>query len=335
MECDTCSSEQLIDHLRNDKNRFKFCTAFSQIQIIETRKKVKKMVTQVDTEEIMKIGLELAGWKKLPADSAIHVRGRNIRKVMIAIDVGTAELMLARSLGCDAVIAHHPIGVAAVNFYKVFDRHLDYMLEHGVPRRIARQAVAKLKERVETRTHADIYDDVVGAARLLKMPLVNIHQPCDEYMRQVILAAIKEGKTRYVSDIIESIRRIPEFARAATKIQVRYGSGKNRAGRWALVIAAGTNGGYPIAKAYFDHGMSTVIYLHVDYGDLMKLRDDKLQGNLVVLGHLAGDSVGLNGLARRLEKIGVETVKVGILSGGKATPHARVGSNVDRHNTSV
>lgn len=271
----------------------------------------------VDTERIMQIGLELAGWKRIPADSAVHVKGNNIRKVMIAIDVGTAELMLARSLGCDAVIAHHPIGIASVNFYKVFDRHTDYMVEHGVPLRTARLAVAKLKERVETRTHADIYGDVVGAAKEMKMPLVNIHQPCDEYMRNVILKAIIAGKTERVSDIVKSISGIPEFRKAATKIRVRLGSENGKAGHWVLVIAAGTNGGYPVAKEYFEHGVSTVIYLHVDYGDLTKLRDEKTRGNLVVLGHLAGDSIGLNGLADRLEEIGIETVRMGILSGKK------------------
>lgn len=271
----------------------------------------------VDTETIMRVGLELAGWKKIPADSAVHVKGKKIQKVMIAIDVGTAELMLARSLGCDAVIAHHPIGIASVNFYKVFDRHVDYMVEHGVPPRAARLAVAKLKERVETRTHAAIYGDVVCAAKEMKMPLLNIHQPCDEYMRNVILRAIKSGKTEYVSDIVKSINSIPEFRNAATKIRVRLGSENNKAGHWALVIAAGTNGGYLIAKEYFEHGVSTVIYLHVDYGDLTKLRDEKADGNLVVLGHLAGDSIGLNGLADRLESMGIETVRIGILSGKK------------------
>jgi putative NIF3 family GTP cyclohydrolase 1 type 2 len=235
----------------------------------------------VDTERIMRIGLELAGWKKAPADSAVHVRGKDIKKVMIAIDVGTAELLLARNLGCDAVIAHHPIGVASVN------------------------------------SHADIYSDVVGAAKAIKMPLVNIHQPCDEYMRQVILKAIKSGKTEYVTDIVKSVSRIPEFRKATTKVRVRFGSESNRAGHWALVVAAGTNGGFPIAKAYFEHGVTTVIYLHVDYGDLTKLREEKIEGNLVVLGHLAGDSVGLNGLADRLEEIGVETVRIGILQGSK------------------
>jgi putative NIF3 family GTP cyclohydrolase 1 type 2 len=81
------------------------------------------------------------------------------------------------------------------------------------------------------------------------------------------------------------------------------------------VVAAGTNGGYGIAKAYFQHGVSTVIYLHVDYGELAKMREDKLEGNLVVMGHLAGDSIGLNGLADLLEELGVETVRMGILQG--------------------
>jgi putative NIF3 family GTP cyclohydrolase 1 type 2 len=268
----------------------------------------------VDTKQIMKAGLELAGWKKMPADSMVHVPGKNIKKVLVAIDVGTAELLLAKDLGCDAVIAHHPIGVAAINFYKVFDRHIEYMIAHGVPKKVAREATDKLKERVETRTHADIYDDVVGAARAIQMPLVNIHQPCDEYMRKKIFETIESGSTEYVSDIVSSVGSIAEFRNAATRIKVRHGSERSKAGHWALVIAAGTNGGYSVAKAYFTHGVDTLIYLHVDYGDLVKMRDENLKGNLVVLGHLAGDSLGLNALADKLEnELELETVRIGLL----------------------
>ena len=267
----------------------------------------------VDTDRIMKVGLELAGYKKMPADSGVHIRGNDINKVLIGIDIGTAELMLAKQLECDAVIAHHPIGSAAVNFYKVFDRHIDYMVEHGVPKKTAKDAVGKLKERIETRNHSNIYSDVVGAAKELGMPLVNIHQPCDEYMRQVILHAIKAGRTEYVSDIVKSISKIPEFRHAATQVQVKFGNQNSKAGHWALVVAAGTNGGFNIAKAYFQHGVSTVLYLHIDYSELMKMREEKLEGNLVVMGHLAGDSIGLNGLAEHLENLGIETVRLGIL----------------------
>jgi putative NIF3 family GTP cyclohydrolase 1 type 2 len=288
--------------------------AGSDLNFTPLHRSLIDVVSTVSTEQIMKVGLQLAGWKKMPADSTVHVRGKNIQKVLIAVDVGTAELLLAKSLGCDAVIAHHPIGVAAINFYKVFDRHVEYMVNHGIPKKVAREATEKLKERVETRTHADIYDDVVGAARAIKMPLVNIHQPCDEYMRQVILEKINSGRTEYVSDIVQSVSKIPEFRHAATRVQVRHGSEKNKAGHWALVIAAGTNGGYSVAKAYFQHGVDTVIYLHIDYGDLMKMREEKLDGNLVVLGHLAGDSLGLNALADKLEQeLGLETIRMGLL----------------------
>ncbi len=43
-----------------------------------------------------------------------------------------------------------------------------------------------------------------------------------------------------------------------------------------------------------------MIYLHLDHNDAKKIHDDKLKGNLIVLGHLAGDSKGLNALADRL-----------------------------------
>src|SRR5215213_246652 len=97
------------------------------------------------------------------------------------------------------------------------------MVENGVLKKIVREVFKKFKERMETRNHADIYSDVVGAAKALGMPLVNIHQPCDEYMRQVILRTIKASRTEYVSDIVKSISKIPEFRHAATKVRVRFG----------------------------------------------------------------------------------------------------------------
>lgn len=103
----------------------------------------------VSTQEIMKIGLDLVNWKKIPSDSNIHVPRRNIKKVLITVDVSAAELMLARSLGCDAVIAHHPIGISALSFSKVFSRHVDFMVQMGVPKREAGLAVQELKKKFD------------------------------------------------------------------------------------------------------------------------------------------------------------------------------------------
>ena len=272
----------------------------------------------VNTKDIMKMGLDLVGWNRIPFDSAIHIKGNHIRKVLIAVDVSTAELLLAKKIGCNAVIAHHPIGVSFMEFHRVFDRHVQFMIQNGVPESAARNVVKELKRRIQIKSHANLYKQVIDAARILEMPLVNIHQPCDEFMRRVIFKKIRNCKKRHkVSYLLKLVNEIPEFKNAATRPFVTLGNTKNHVGRVALVVAAGTNGGYPIAKLYYEHNVSTVIYLHIDPGDVARLKADKVLGNLIILGHLAGDSIGLNALAEKLEQNSVETVRIGIISSDK------------------
>jgi hypothetical protein len=95
------------------------------------------------------------------------------------------------------------------------------------------------KKKFDLRAHAN---DVVDTAKMLKTPLVNIHQPCDEYMRNEILNKLNSGRTRYVSDMICSIEEIPEFRNASTRIKLVHGNVRNETGRWILVLAAGRMG---------------------------------------------------------------------------------------------
>ena len=118
----------------------------------------------VDTAEIMKTGLDLVNWNKIPSDSAIHLKGNNIRKVLITVDVSIAELIFANKINCDAVVARHPIGVSYIKFHQVFNRHVNYMIQYGVAKYVAKRVVKELKRRVEIRSHASIYNQVVDAA---------------------------------------------------------------------------------------------------------------------------------------------------------------------------
>ena len=273
----------------------------------------RRKSNMLDTNEILEISLDMVQWNSVPADTAVHVHGKNIKKIMLMIDVTTADLMLAKNLGCDAVVTHHPIGVTAINFYKVIDRHIDYMKENGIPENIAKKSVLDLKKRIELRNHTQIYSSVIDSAKILNMPLVNIHQPCDEYARRVISQKIQDENPNLVSDLVTTLEDIPEFKNAATKIQVSYGQPNSSVGKWVAVIAAGTNGGFQIAKNYFDNGISTVLYFHIDYNDLVKLIESNIQGNLIILGHLAGDSIGLNALANNLENEGIQVVRKDII----------------------
>jgi len=46
---------------------------------------------------------------------------------------------------------------------------------------------------------------------------------------------------------------------------------------------------------------------------LIKLRQANGNWNLVVLGHLAGDSIGMNAICNALEKLGLSVIKRGII----------------------
>ncbi len=261
----------------------------------------------MDTQQIMRTSLRLAGFKSVPADSEVHVKGRRIRKVLVAIDVGVAELLLARDLGCDGVIAHHPAGGRArLEGYKVFLRHIEQLKEAGVPEDIAREAVKPKLRVLELQHHPDNYDQTPSAAKKLRMPLVSIHSPCDEVGRKIIQHALKGlDNNSTVKDVVSRIARFPEFRKAASKIEVRLGTPRSKAGKIAISHAAYTNGGYEIAKTYFQNGIDTLSYIHIAEADLTKLANEP-SGNLIVLGHIASDWLGINKLLGELEKKGIE-----------------------------
>src|SRR5713101_7600584 len=191
----------------------------------------------MDTQQIMRTSLRLAGFKSVPADSEIHVKGRRIRKVLVAIDVGVAELLLARDLGCDAVIAHHPAGGRArLEGYKVFLRHIDQLREVGGPEDAAKEAIKPKLRALELQHHPDNYDQTPSAAKKLRMPLVSIHSPCDEVGRKMIQNALKGvNENSAVRHVVSGIARFLEFRKAASKIEVRLGSPRNRAGKVAII----------------------------------------------------------------------------------------------------
>lgn len=263
----------------------------------------------MNTDQIMKLALDMAGFEVTPADSEIYVPGDGLRRVLVGIDIGSAELVIAKNQGYDAVIAHHPAGGRArLEGWKVFEKHIDQMREAGVPDDDAREAIRKKISALEVEVHSVNYDHVPSVARHLKMPFLNIHNPLDELGRrrvaEVIQRQLSTNRDATVADLIGSIGTIPEFQRASTEIKLRHGALSNRAGRTVFSHAAYTNGGYEVARTYYKYGVNTVIYIHISEPDLAKLTADGV-GNLIVTGHIASDSVGINPFLAELRKRGV------------------------------
>src|SRR5438093_252540 len=109
-------------------------------------------------------------------------------------------------------------------------------------------------------------------------------------------------------EAIDTLYAIPEFHAAKTRIAVRMGKIDNPLGKWAVHHGAGTNGGLPVARAAFEHSIDTVLYIHIDAGALRRLWElfgREGSKNLVVTGHVASDSIGINELVRELRTRGL------------------------------
>ena len=167
-----------------------------------------------------------------------------------------------------------------------------------------------MQEEREPRVHAENYDHLPSMARMIGIGLMCIHNPCDEIGRRLMDEALRAQlpeKPR-VRDAVAVLESMPEFRSALTHIVVRMGTTDHPLGKWAVHHGAGTNGGVPVARAAFDHGIDTVFYIHIDAGALRRLWEAygrEGPRNLVVTGHVASDSIGINVLVRELRARGL------------------------------
>lgn len=276
---------------------------------------------KINTEEIMELALELAGLEELPADSQVYYSGELIEKVLIGIDIGSAELWMAKELGFDLAIAHHPQGGrAALDFAEVLNNHVKQMVAAGVPREAAERAIEEKVFNARVSAQMSNYDHAPSIARLLAMPFMNIHTPLDEVGRQRMAAVVgKLDNEARAAELITRLREeLPEFRHAETEIDIRLGRPENRIGRVIVSHGAGTNGGYPVAMAYFEHGVDTLIYIHCSPADSKRLREEFATSgkNLIVTGHIASDSLGINPFIAELEERGLKIQRIsGVIPG--------------------
>ena len=273
----------------------------------------------MNTKEIMDLALELAGLDEVPADSAIIVEGKNIKKVLVGVDMGTAELLLAKELGVDCVIGHHPVGdTTRTKFTEVMKNQINRMVTAGVPINKAQKVLAEKINEVDVRLHPANYDQATSAARLLNIPYIGIHTPCDiiaertvqEHMDKVYAANPKAT----IQDLIDELMTIPEYQNSLSEPKARVGSNDDYCGKPFVTMAGGTGGGAAVFNAYFDAGVGTLVNMHIPMPDVKKVKEHGV-GNVLVAGHMASDSVGINGVMNELEKRGIEVIRMsGVLS---------------------
>ena len=268
----------------------------------------------MNTKQIMDVALEMTGLTEIPEDSGIIVEGENIKKLAIGVDMELAEMLLAKELGADLVITHHPKGGnPALNLHKVMKAQIDRMVLAGVPINKAQKVLSEKIGQVERALHVSNYDRAVSAATLLKMPFMGVHTPTDILAENKVQGhldnALKDNAKATLDDVIKALEELPEYQKTLAKPVIRVGGKDDFAGKVFVTMAGGTGGGANVAKAYFEAGIGTLVCMHIPE-DVIKAVKEQNIGNVIVAGHMASDSVGINEFIAALEEKGMEVIRM-------------------------
>ena len=74
-------------------------------------------------------------------------------------------------------------------------------------------------------------------------------------------------------------------------------------------MAAGTNGGAPVYRTYYEHGINTILVMHIDERDRRELEQpQRPRANVLITVHMPSDSIGMNRVIDGLETQGLEVI---------------------------
>jgi putative NIF3 family GTP cyclohydrolase 1 type 2 len=249
------------------------------------------------------------------SDSRIHFdNGKNkIKKIVASIDITPGGLLIARELGADVIINHHPIGLALAGLDDVMNYQIDQMEKLGIPVNIAEKLIHKRISEVARGINPENHYEIVDAAKALGINLINIHTPGDNCAAQFVGREIEKSRPKYVKDILKVLGNISEYQEAkkqASGPMLFSGSEKNRAGKIVVSeFAGGTSGSKDMYKIMADAGVGTIISMHQSEAHRKAAEDAHI--NVIVAGHISSDSLGMNLFLDELEKKGLEIIPFG------------------------
>ena len=274
-------------------------------------KRRKEKFDKLSEEE--KKDFDLESLKNPYSDSQIlHIaEDKEIRRVLVGIDIEPAEILLAKEIGnIDLIIAHHPLGKGLANLHEVMELQCDVLNQYGVPINVAEGLMKERIEEVARGVNAVNHQRTVDTAKILKINLINIHTPADNLAANFIKKTIDRENPERIEDLMRILKEIPEY-QEAMKIgagpKIFVGSEENRCGKIAITeFTGGTEGSPKLYEKMANAGIGTVLGMHMK--EESKKEAEMANINVVITGHISSDSLGMNLFLDELEKQGIEII---------------------------
>jgi len=236
---------------------------------------------------------------------------KEIRKVLIGIDIEPAELLLAKQMGdIDLVISHHPTGKGLANLADVMALQCDVLNQYGVPINIAEGLMRERISEVARGVNHVNHQRTVDAAKLLGINFMCAHTATDNLAARFLKDKLEKEDLPRIEDLMKSLKQVSEY-QEAMKIgagpKIFVGRPENRCGKIALTeITGGTEGSPKLYEKMATAGIGTVVGMHIS--EEHKKEAEAAHLNIVIAGHMSSDSLGVNLFLDELEKQNIAIV---------------------------
>ncbi|MHB0979772.1 MAG: NGG1p interacting factor NIF3 [Thermoleophilia bacterium] len=238
-----------------------------------------------------------------------------VRRILVGIDVSVGEVLLADRLRekgqvLDLVLAHHPEGRALADLAEVMGVQADVWRRFGVSIGFGDAMMAARRSEITRHFHASNVDQSVSAARILGIPLMCCHTPADNSVNAFVQEkcdALDEDVT--LGDLIDMLKEIPEYREGVllgVGPTIFQGEAEYRAGKVMVDMTGGTSGPEEAIDRLAAAGVGTILGMHMSEEHRKKAEAAHL--NVVIAGHHASDSLGMNLVIDRFAARGVEAV---------------------------
>lgn len=239
---------------------------------------------------------------------------REVKRMLVGIDIEVGEVLLADRLGekgrkIDLIMSHHPEGRALAGLYDVMHLQEDILARFGVPINVAEGIMVSRIGEVKRGLLPLNHNRAVDAARILGIAIMSAHTVADNQVTSYLQDLMDQEKPDTLGDVVKLLKQIPEYAEA-----VRHNAGPNivvgnkdrRAGKILVDMTGGTSGSEDAYAKLAQAGVGTLLVMHM--GEKHRKEAEKNHVNVIIAGHMASDSLGMNLLLDGLEEKGVEII---------------------------
>lgn len=236
---------------------------------------------------------------------------QEVNSVLAGIDMEVGEVLLADRLRekgqpIDLILTHHPEGKALAYLHEVMGLQADLWHQFGVPINVGDVLIDKRAREVQRALSPLNHNRAIDAARLLNFAFMSVHTPSDNLVSRFLQSYVESKEPLYLDDVVKVLNQLPEYeaaSRHGAGPRILVGGGRKRAGKIMVMMTGGTGGPEDSIEKLAEAGVGTLIEMHME--EKLRKKAEEKNINVIIAGHIASDSIGMNLFLDELEKRGI------------------------------